>query len=208
MRIQPVLLAMIASALAATSLPQSANAAHPCTGASGEVQVGEDNGVPLCEQHGTGAPGASDSPADKPRFPGKLRMVDTFYAVAFHAAANDPWAIWKNQISLKNAQERVLAACNTVMGRGCRLVGSGANSFGVLGYRMDQPGGPQLVQLGVGRNLKEARQNLKNKCRAKGYECSPLDFFGTIPERDNAGVDFSITYFPTKQTVKRRAPAR
>lgn len=208
MRIQRFLLPVIATAFASIALPESAFAAEPCTWAPGQVQVGEDKGVPLCEQHRNGQPSGGGTPADKPRFPGRIHMVDTHYAVAFHPGANDPWAIWKNQISLKDAEERVIAACNAVMGSGCQIVGSGANSFGVLGYRMGQPGGPQLVELGIGGSMREARRNLKEKCEARGYECGPLDFFGTIPGTDNGGFDFSMTYYPTEQTVKRRPPVQ
>jgi hypothetical protein len=63
-------LAAIAKAAAiactvATLAPTSAHAAFPCTWAPGEVQVGEDNGVPLCEQCGTsGSQGRAPSTPD------------------------------------------------------------------------------------------------------------------------------------------------
>ncbi|RDV02959.1 DUF4189 domain-containing protein [Sphingorhabdus pulchriflava] len=207
-RLQRYLLVIIASFFASIVFPESANAAFPCTWAPGEVQVGEDNGVPLCEQRGPTQPTSGGAAADAPRFPSPLRLVDTYFAVAFHPGANDPWAIWKNQISLQNAEERVLAACNAVMGIGCKIVGSGANSFVVLGYQMDQSAGPQLVELGVGTSLKKARQNLKEKCKSRGYKCNPLDFFGTTPESDNTGIDFSTTYYPTEATVRRRSQVK
>ena len=195
---------MVALFCASIVLPESANAAFPCTWAPGEVQVGEDNGVPLCEQRGPTQPVSGGPVADAPRFPGSLRMVDTYFAVAFHPGANDPWAIWKNQKSLQNAEERVLGACNSLMGSGCVLVGSGKNSYVLLGYQKSESAEPQLVEVGIGESQKAAEKNLVEKCKAKGLKCAPLPFFGTIPEADSGGFDFSMTYYPTEDTVRRR----
>lgn len=188
----------------------SAYSAFPCTWAPGEVQVGDDKGVPLCEQHGPSEynQGGDSTGAEAPRFPGQLRLVDTYIAVAMHKAANDPWAIWGNPTSLQNAEERALEACNSVMRGECYIAASGANIFVSLGYARLE-GALQLIAAGSGATLDQAIEDALRKCESKGFDCisSKEVSFGTAQVRDPGGMDLTtMTYYPTEATVKRRQP--
>ena len=148
----------------------------------------------------------SSAPAERPRFPGKFRMVDTYYAVVFHPRAKEHWAVWKIQTSAQNAEERALSLCNAVMGRGCQIAGSGKNALVLTGYQMDHPSGPQFVDIGTGRNAREAKRDLAARCKAKGIACVPKAYIITGPETPNGGLDLSIYFDPSKQSLFGQQP--
>lgn len=215
MRTQRFHLAAVASVFAATVIPETAHA-QQCTSDNMDNRgcavifegPNEKAQREQAAQNAAAQSGARGPVVDAPRFPGSLRMVDTYFAVAFHPGANDPWAIWKNQKSLQNAEERVLGACNSLMGSGCVLVGSGKNSYVLLGYQKSESAEPRLVEVGIGESQKAAEKNLVEKCEAKGLKCAPLPFFGTMPESDAGGFDFSMTYYPSEDTVRRRSKVK
>lgn len=199
---------MLGSAFAVTALPEIADA-QQCTSDNSDnrgcaVIIEGPNQRAQREQmerQGMTRPGSGGAASDAPRFPGRLPLVDTYFAVASHPGAKEHWAIWKNQVSLQNSEARVLAACNAAMRSGCQLVGSGKNSLVLFGYQMDQPAGPQFVDIGVGRNVKEAKQNLTENCQRKGSACIPKVYFATGPETAAGGFDFSMIYDPSKKSI-------
>lgn len=148
----------------------------------------------------------SSAPTDKPRFPRPLALVDTYYAVAFHPRAKEHWAVWKIQTSEQNAAERALSLCNNVMGGGCQIAGSGKNALILTGYQMDNPTGPQFVDIGTGQNAREAKRNLAERCKAKGIECIPKAYIITGPETPTGGIDLSIYYDPSQQSIFGQRP--
>lgn len=81
--------------------------AFPCTGAAGEVMVGQgQGGAPLC----SGGSGGSSAPP---------RVIYTFGAYATHIDAMDVW-IQGNRRQAGVAQQAAVDACNRDMGGGCQ----------------------------------------------------------------------------------------
>lgn len=183
---------------------KTANAAYPCPDGPGadERQVGVAPtiggiaGVRLCEKTGVTPQGNGESQPNQPLFPRSIPKIDTYIAVALHPEANEPWAIWNNPYSEKDAKERVLAACNKAMGGNCVIVGSGKNSSVALGYL-----GNILTEAALGETPEQAAKNVLTKCSDKGNKCKALIVFTTRPNLD-LSTDSSSTYYPTSTNVR------
>jgi hypothetical protein len=155
-----------------------AQAAFPCTGAPGEVQVGQDNGVPLCEQRG----GGSQGPA-----PVAMEWVDNYYALASHADASHAWVA----IGYPNRESAIQAAnsaCAADMGQACKPMLSSFNSSYVVGI-----GKQGAVYTEWDSTVAKARKRLTNLCTKYEDVCFELSNGTAGPGRKVAGSSFRYT---------------
>jgi hypothetical protein len=89
--------------------PPAQAQAFPCTGAAGEVMVGQgQGGAPLCSG---GSGGSSAAP----------RVIYTYGALAWHADGMDVW-VQGNRRQEGVAHQAALDACNRDMGGGCQAM--------------------------------------------------------------------------------------
>lgn len=199
------ILVILLANLIVVACSKAANAAYPCPNGAGvgERQVGVSQsgggvtGVPMCEKAGGTSQRNGQSPPKNPQLPTRrFPTIDTYIAVALHPDANEPWAIWNNPYSEKDAKERALAACNKAMGGNCVIAGSGKNSSVAIGYL-----GNILTEAAWGETPEKAAKNVLKKCSDKGNQCKALVVFSTPPNLD-LSTDTSSTYYPTSTSVK------
>lgn len=165
-------------ALATFWFSSPAHAAYPCTGAPGEIQVGQDNGVPLCEQRG----GPAQGPA-----PAQMAWVDNHYALAAHPDASDAWVA----IGYPNgeaAKQAALSACAADMGQGCNPMSNSYNSSYVVGI-----GKEGMVYTNWDSTLAKARKRFAAGCAKNNDVCIELSNGTASPGRKVAGSSFRYT---------------
>lgn len=165
-------------ALAMFWFASPAYAAYPCTGAPGEVQVGQDNGVPLCEQRGGPSQGLA---------PAQMVWVDNHYALAGHLDASDVWGA----IGYPNgetAKQAALSACAGDMGQGCVPLSNSYNSSYVVGIAKEG-----AVYSEWDSTVAKARKRLTDGCAKENDVCSELSNGTANPGRKVAGSSFRYT---------------
>jgi hypothetical protein len=165
-------------ALAMFWFSSPALAAYPCTGAPGEVQVGENNGVPLCEQRG----GPAQGPA-----PVQMVWVDNHYALAAHSDASDVW-VAIGYPNGETAKQAALSACAADMGQGCNPMSSSYNSSYVVG--IGKEGG---IYTDWDSTVAKARKRLTDVCTKNNDVCSELSNGTASQGRKVAGSAFRYT---------------
>lgn len=174
--LMPVMGLLLALAVFWFSSP--AHAAFPCTWAPGEVQVGENNGVPLCEQRG----GPAQGPA-----PVQMVWVDNHYALAAHSYASDVWVA----IGYPNgeaAKQAAMSACAADMGQDCVPMSNSYNSSYVVGI-----GKEGVVYSEWDSTVAKARKRLTDVCTKNNDVCSELSNGTASQGRKVAGSFFRYT---------------
>lgn len=86
-------------------------------------------------------------------------------AIAFHADSTQVWAAW-NMIYLKDAEDKVLSACNQVMGGGCQL---GLSSIG--GTMAIGRGSNGYIRAAWGNKKKDAIKLFNEGCAKERVDC-------------------------------------
>ena len=133
-----------------------AEAAWPCTWAPGEYQVGEDRGVPLCEQRAA---------ASQPSAP--IQLATNYFAAAWHGDSPVVWMV-AGYGSSGAAERNALDHCNKAMGKGCVLAQSSYNGAFALVIGMN---GQLFSATDVKR--KGAERRALDHCKKQGDICAP-----------------------------------
>ena len=92
--------------------------------------------------------------------------VTSTMAVAYHVDANDVWAIWNSREPEASTSLTAVAACNKVMGSGCKAVLSSAGGSAVFAW--DQSG---WLVWQLAENLAEAKRLLEESCQKTSSQC-------------------------------------
>jgi Domain of unknown function (DUF4189) len=174
----PRLVSALLLLLTAEWLSSPAQAAFPCTWAPGEVQVGENNGVPVCEQRG----GPAQGPA-----PTEMVWVDNHYALATHKEASDMWTAIGYPDG-EAATQAAMAACNADMGGGCYFFLKSFNSSYTIGL-----GRHGSVYANWDATVAKARKRLTAQCRENNDICFEISTGTAKPGRKVAGTSFRFT---------------
>jgi Domain of unknown function (DUF4189) len=111
-------------ALAIIWFPKPAHAAFPCTWAPGEVQVGENNGVPLCEQRGGSSQGAA---------PAGPQWASRWGAIAVDGAAGKFGGV-EEMTSGSRAKKAAIKLCRQNGGSDCKIAAAYGNQCGALAW--------------------------------------------------------------------------
>ena len=172
------LVAALLLALAIFWLSSPAHAAFPCTWTPGEVQVGENNGVPLCEQRG----GPAQGPAPAP-----MVWVDNHYALAAHSEASNAW-VAIGYPNAEAAKQAAMSSCAADMGQGCVPMSSSFNSSYVIGI-----GKEGAIYTEWDSTVAKARKRLTDLCTKSNDVCFELGNGTASQGRKVAGSSFRYT---------------
>ena len=148
--------------LAFALLPSSAHALNPCTGAAGEVQVGVDNGVPLCEQYGNSAPQQQQPRLQLP----PMRSVTNYWAAAFHEDVSAYWVV-SNQRTEAEAKAKAGQLCAADMGSPCNKVISAWNNALMI---MEHADGN--LEFAYDNTLNATRKVFADTCKPPLFSCA------------------------------------
>lgn len=140
----------------------------PCTWGPGEVQVGVNNGVPLCQQRGSSGTYAPPTP---------VYAIDNYSAAAWHADSADVWMVGGFS-SEGRAVAAAIASCNQAMGGGCTKAASNVN--GGLAIARGVEGG---LYARSDRNDGNAKRGVLKHCKSQGDECIVINSMMSRPGR-------------------------
>lgn len=133
------------------------------------------------------------------------RMIDSFIAAAWHPHANETWIVHRNTTSIKDAEARVLSACNKAMGGNCSIAASGKNVSIVVLYK-DKVLTDITLDESYTNALRKAKE--RNNCSNEEWntKCKPRTF-STQKVIDPKEYDFegdtTESVFPTGEINRR-----
>ncbi len=173
-----MLFAALLLALAILLFPKPSHAAFPCTWAPGEVQVGVNNGVPLCEQRGGSSQGTGSA---------QMVWVDNHYALAGHNDAVGTWTAIGYSDG-EAAKQAAMNACMADMGAGCIFFLKSFNSSYATGM-----GRAGAIYADWDSTVAKARKRFMDKCQKNKDFCVELSTGTAKPGRKIAGTSFRYT---------------
>ncbi|ULA63602.1 MAG: hypothetical protein LZF86_110301 [Nitrospira sp.] len=136
----------------------------------------------------------------------KYGKIDSFIAVAWHPHANEVWVVRRNPISLKDAEARVLTACNKAMGGNCSIAASGGGISVVVLY-IDDILTDVTWDESYTNALRKAKE--KNNCSNEDWntKCKPKAYSNLEKIIDPKEIEFkgdtTESDFPTGKVTRR-----